>query len=415
MLLVSVVYHTYSYKKYAKARDLAFVLIAVFAALFTLASNIYVLVSFYLVFFFFELGEVKMKSGTGWYRASLKLLSKRQYLYLIFTLTGSAAISFIAYLPTLDDLLNNRFVDNQPDDTLFVLKTRLVDVSIYLFSKRWLLLPFLLAAPYLVLSSKSVKNLRLLVTLSASIMLPFVLAVLHGTSPYERTFVVIAPIFSLVMAMVIYNTISHSKLSKKSETLTYSGLIIYLSLWAMVEIKANDQILVNNSRHGIKEQNIYRNFYHASNFNPNQISERLKILGADNTRTILVNEIDRVSLGYYLIKNEIKSSSPIATEPYITVRGDKQYDNRLLVQKVEDKHSEMSFTNFVYNQNESHVYNNHELMVFMESDNIQKDHLFMLTTDVKPLTESKIITSFYHIQLKDRTGFVHIYELVEKD
>lgn len=415
LLLTAIVFHTYSYIKFKKRHHLPIITLAIFCALFTLASNIYVVASFYLIFTINLVLQHKQKNRCSTGDAFIKTLKARAHIFLFIAVGTSLLLTLLAYLPTLDELLNNRFVENAPPDRFFVLNTRLIEVISYMFSYRWLL--FL--APIMLIYTQNKNGQKanfswFSLAILVSFLLPFVLSFLHNKAPYQRTFVVLAPFFNIFIAIIIGKSISLLSIRHTMRSLLYVSLVVYLSIWALMQIMSNDKNLVNKLQPAEKEQNIYRNYYQASNFIPDRISQHVASINTLKHAAILLDEIDRVSLVFYLERYNIPSTSLVRIDKKQSTQGDKTFNRLAIIQQSNADGGDVEFFSFPFNENDSQTTNPYDFMMGVNSDLRNGEVVHLLTANPDFSKESMFVRQFYNCELKDRTGFTHIYEISRK-
>ncbi len=413
LLLMMMIYHTYHYLQTGKVFHLSLIAFSIFGSLFTLASNIYIVGSFYIILLISVVLQQKRKNASSIADALISIAKERIHIYTFLAVALGLLITFLAYLPTLDDLLNNRFVDNSPSDRLFVLNTRLVEVMEYLFSYRW---PILLA-PAIILYSRIRKKTDfswLSLVLFTVVTLPFLLSFLHDKAPYQRTFVILAPFFNLFLGILIFKSLDIIHLSNKAKSAIHLGLVIYLSTWSFIEIESNDKQLLDGLREGRKEQNIYRNYYQASRFTPNQISRKVAALNSSKTSVLLLDEIDRVSLVFHLERFDIPSTSLVRIDNKQTKAQGNTFNRVAVIQQSREKNADVGFFSFPFNEENDTKTNKYDLMLGINTNLRNGEPVYLLTSSSKFLNESVFINQFYNVTLKDRTGFTHIYQIDRK-
>lgn len=343
MFLVMFVYYTWSFIQEKKYLYLIVASILVFTSLYTLPSNIY---------FFFGFGLI---IGVDWVIGLYSLKSrvdrrKHNKSYLHITIAGVIALllCYLAYTPVMENLLHNRFVEASPRKNAYVLNTIFPKVIKAFFSYRWLL--FLLPLPFIIFrkklrqqksSSKKNKALKLLFFF----VLPFVFSNIHNKQPFERTFVVLAPFFILFLSYYIIRILELFKHKTMLVSSLRYTILIYLCSTALYQLHANENILEQNLQEGKREQNIYRNYYLAENFQPNKVAQTLSKRN-DNTQVLLVDELDRVSFTFYLKKQNIASQAIIKIRDKKQVLNGKKSTHLAMIQNSGDKESTIKYQQF---------------------------------------------------------------------
>jgi hypothetical protein len=291
-------------------------------------------------------------------RVSLRAIVCHRDFWLLAALAVGTMAAFLAYLPVLDQLLHNRFVTDTPANRWFVLSNRLPEVLHHFLSGRYLLPLLILPGLYWGLThrgrfARARSNVAAptaghpqiggrfsdshsgdphpvdggfeilpernpfgnasrstIVTLLALGLVPFLLSFLRNDVPFQRTFILLAPVYALLFAVAIEEF--RNKLSRGTPGRLAAWMPFWVALYsavttAVMHVRLQDRLeeaLVLNRR----EQNIYANFYQASGFRPLDAARALAAeLNEKPGLVLMANELDRVAWTFYLQKFDVPS------------------------------------------------------------------------------------------------------------
>lgn len=253
-------------------------------------------------------------------RVSLRAIARHRDFGLLVALAVGTVAAFLAYLPVLDQVLHNRFVTDTPANRWFVLASRLPEVLHHFLSGRYLLVLLILPGLYWGLNRSGFQRLpqrdrvgimsrSTFATLLALGLVPFLLSFLRNDVPFQRTFILLAPVYALLFALTIEEF--QCRISGKARRLRSwmpLGVALYCAgTLAVMHVRLQERLeeaLDENRR----EQNIYANFYQASGFRPLEAARALAAeLNEKPGLVLMANELDRVAWTFYLQKFDIPS------------------------------------------------------------------------------------------------------------
>ncbi|HAD13809.1 MAG TPA: hypothetical protein DCF33_15390 [Saprospirales bacterium] len=189
----------------------------------------------------------------------------KAFLLLFGLLVAGAALAVVAYLPVMDQMQNSEyFAAGKSFQGEHFQKFGLV--FSHFFSGRWLLLPVLIAGTYLGWRQGNVLR-KQFGWLYLVLLLPFLFSALRGDMPPERIYLVLLPVFSLLVAASIH--VSFSQLQASYKTLAYSLLLLYSAFSYGLGVYQVRKYL----REGMDQENHYypglNHNYYQHYFNPN--------------------------------------------------------------------------------------------------------------------------------------------------
>jgi hypothetical protein len=360
MLLVTIIYHSWNYIDHKKTIDLIVLPLLIFSLLYTIPSNVYALLALSITIlvdwkirrnlFQNKLKLKKNKSRKQKQQSSVFQNIDRTFLLLVLVSLIGIVFCYVAYTPVMDDLLNNRFVNPEPKDRLLVLNTFLPDIFFSFLSARWLLL-LLIPVSILIWRKTSITEtppnkyrLWYLIIIQLS---PFFFLAIHNKIPFQRTFVVLVPIFALTISILIIEFIQRVKSNHK--VLILFLLSVYMITTSFIEINHNNEQLNLNLTNEYREQNIYRNYYLSQNFKPHDIAQKITQINKTNSPVLMLDELDRVSLTFYFKKYDIESLGIVKLERKSTIIGNQNYSHQALIQKSNGKNKDIQYMNFSCN------------------------------------------------------------------
>jgi hypothetical protein len=311
LLAAGLAYHTWSAEERQSWTHLLLISIATFGILYVIPSNIYfaaalgVLVAWRAVW----PADESEKQRPLWRRRGVLALA---------ALGTGFLLALLAYLPVLTDLINNRFAEASPDEFGFVLFRRLPQVALGLVSMRYLLIPVVLGGFFFALrkGESRLPGSEKAAILIALLFLPFLFSFLRNDEAFQRTFIFLAPIFSLALgAGVFWCLKSFGKLASTKDLL--SGLIAVYAFgtlgFAHVAVQGK---LRENLRSGIREQTILANYHQFSGFRPSDVAMELaRVHEVQPGPVLVVDGLDPVALGHYLLAEDLSSTAILRVRP----------------------------------------------------------------------------------------------------
>jgi len=294
LFLVMLVFYSMKYVKSNDSYSKTLIVLCSFLLLYTLPSNLYFLVSIWVLNLYFWI----------YYKRKDLTLSKKHFNVLVCIGIGSV-LALLFYLPIIDQVVNNKYSSRSVKGVFQVVYT-LKSILIGFLSKRYFLLFLVIPGVYLFLKEFNKKNLFWY--LIFILFLPFLFSFLHQKNAFQRVFIPLAPIFSIVMAL----SISYL-LSKVPNSKIRNAILLILSVYCVSvfvkEIKNNYHTISKNMiDNEILIQNSYQNYYLGSFFKQDNVA---KLLNAEynNAPVFIFNHIDTPSTELYLRKYDIPFST----------------------------------------------------------------------------------------------------------
>lgn len=425
MFFVSmVIYHGWSYVESRKLPHVIITGMVSFFLLYTIPSNVY---------FLFGLSAV---IGIDWllqFRTSSKPVEDKKgkkkkvkgpslfsfpHLWILAAIGIGAGITFLAYQPVMEQLLDNRFVSKAPPERAFVLTTVFPSVMKAFFSFRWLLLIPILGGILFWLTKKDLEFDRgKLTQILVAFILPFLFLFIHEKVPFERTFIQLAPVFAILLAGISALFLKGLKLNDTIKQGIVALLAVYCIgnyVWQDSEINAHlDKNLERNKR----EQNIYKAFFLADNFQPHNAVKEFLELNDTNSAVMLVDELDRVSYLYYLEKYDIVSYAIIKIQQRPMEAQGRKFTHVGMFQKSQGKGKKPGFQQIPANLDQNNKKINDYLLLTNVVSQIERGKNLYLFTGFPRKAEKAMQTFFkdrFVLNRLNEPGFSNLYRVEPK-
>ena len=431
MFTVMLIFHAWNYFDGKKKIDVVVVSLLVFLLLYTTPSNVYFLGALCVTILFNwkrerSLLREQIKSNKQKKKKQQKSLSvsifkelNKTYFKLGLAVLVGMIFTYIAYLPVIENILNNRFVSNAPEERGYVL-TELLPIILQSFiSARWFLLLLViivfLPSKFKLKAESEIRSLSMhrIISLIFMFLLPFLFAFIHNKLPFQRTFVLLAPVFAILLSIGIIQLIERLKFRKNYQPLLFLVVAIFLGVTGFRELNKNDKILKSNLQSEIREQNIYRNFYLAKDFTPHDVAKKLAKINRTGAPVLLLDEIDRVSLVFYLEKYDLLSQLVIRIQKQnVNVKGQK-FNHVGLIQKSVGKNQDIEFMKVPSNLSMGAKLNPYLLLLSLNRQSTFDKHI-LLSAYPNRVNEFIEETDQFKFTEIDKSSFVGIYEVENK-
>ena len=426
MFTVMLIFYIWKYLQDNKKKYAVFVSILVFCLLYTTPSNIYFLGALCITILFDwkrdrsdikqEIESTKKKKKKQQFLPVFQTVNRTYFKIGLAILVGMI-FTYIAYLPVMENMLNNRFVDKVPGERTFVLTELLPNILMSFFSVRWFLFLFaiivFLPSRFKLKLKVDISSKRKILALVMMLLLPFLFAFMHNKLPFQRTFILLVPVFSLLLSIWIIQLIERLNLKNNHQYLLFLIVSIYLGFTSYMELNRNDEILKTNLQSEIREQNIYRNFYLAQDFNPHDIAKEIAKIKSTKSPVLMVDELDRVSLVFYLEKYDIQSQTIIRIQKNNTNVKGQNYHFVGLIQKSAGKNQDINYMKIPCNLSLDTKLNPYLLLLSLNSQTTFKKHILLSAFPNRVKEFKKKIDRFKFKEL-DKKSFVGIYEVENK-
>jgi hypothetical protein len=140
------------------------------------------------------------------------------------------------------------------------------------------------------------------------LLLPFVFSFLRNDEAFQRTFLFLAPIVALALGAGATWCLKGfvGRLQTRAILTLFVAAYAFGTLgFAHVTVQTK---LEENLRSGVKEQNLLSNYYQFRGFRPSRVAREVAGLHREAPGPILlVDELDPVALGYYLLDQHLNS------------------------------------------------------------------------------------------------------------
>ncbi|MDO5970767.1 glycosyltransferase family 39 protein [Flavivirga aquimarina] len=290
--LIMVVYHTWAFIEKRKNRDSVFIVISSVLLIYTIPSNIYMLGSLLIALVLFFIYH--KKRYRSWSKA---------YFNPITLIVLGIIICTIFYLPILKNIIFNKFSSRDASSVFYSLGL-IPKLFLAFLSKRYLLIILFIIGSWFIIRGSKKKEKQLFTLFLFLFLFPFILSFLHQKFPFQRVFVSLSPIFSVLITIPIIKLTQ--KIPNSSFTVFCTFIIpIYCASVFLNEMKNNDiEISDKLVNRGEIAQNIYLNYYLSDSFNQKETMKHLKSISG-NKMVILYNQIDLPSTHLYLSMNKV--------------------------------------------------------------------------------------------------------------
>ncbi|MAZ73963.1 MAG: hypothetical protein CMC70_12540 [Flavobacteriaceae bacterium] len=294
LLLVMLVYYGWSFKQNNRKRTMVLLAILSTLLLYTIPSNLYVLVAFcgaIAVSGFFALKEKD--------HLVFKNCSK-----IIGAVIIGVIFAVILYLPIWEELVYNKFSNRSASGYFLSFKILLLSLPQFL-AKRYALLLLFVPGLFVVFKMKNNKMKQHYVALLVLFMSAFIVSFVHQKSPYARVFIPLAPVFVLLLVIPIINLLK--KLPEKISLGLQIAVCLYCTGVFIFEVKTNDVVIAQNLiNKNYVSQNLYENYYLAQFFRQDEVITQL----SSNYRgepIVMFQQRDIPSTSLYLKKHQLSA------------------------------------------------------------------------------------------------------------
>ncbi len=318
LLAAAILFHVSSFAAKPGKFHAAMTVLSAFMLFYTIPSNAYFIISL--------LAVIGLEYGTRRFinfPAANGFSGKPALLGLLFISLGSL-FAFIAYIPLLKQILGNSFITQTAENRFFVLGSLFPGVTSMLLSGRYLIAAAV-AAGLVILAFRALKTRVVsgaaigFIRLALLYTIPFIVSFARNDMPFDRSFVMLAPIFVLLSASGIALFIASLPPIAKIGRIVSIVTVLYCLVsfgWMMASIQ---EVLKNDITAGTRHHDLLRVEYLSRLSTP---YEDLKVLAAEYKKNpcpiIIVGNVDRPAVycyldklnvsGYYAIPNIVADS-----------------------------------------------------------------------------------------------------------
>lgn len=286
---IMLMYHVWNFILHRSRKDPYLIVISTALLLYTIPSNLYALAA--------------IMGGVGMlflYTFFIDRAKSTPYFKVILLMILGLSLAFVLYTPVLEDVVSNRFVTETPENRFYALGLVPHIMASFLSGRLLLLIP-VMSGLWLAFKHRDVKTLTNLAVLLFALTVPFILAFIHQKLPFQRVFVPLAPLFSLLVSGTVCICI-HQVQNPKAKTAFLAAIYIYCFGTFIHEMdKNNTDVKTEFVDQGTILQDMYQNYYLSDFFDQKQSMQILKEATAGGSMPVFVlNQIDRPSTNLYL-------------------------------------------------------------------------------------------------------------------
>lgn len=319
--MAKAIYYIWSYDERPSVLNSIMTVFSIFGLMYAIPSNIYFVLSLGIIYslkWFINLR--KDETGNESEKGITKWVKNPKFYLLLFIGLGTV-FAFLAYLPILEDILNERHLQQLKGQSFYshTLSKVIPFVVFYILSYRFLFiipLIFIVSALYRHFKRKewSENDTRLLV-LFLVILVSFGISLARGDKPHQRTFIPLAVVFSILFGSASYSYLNSLKWFKSKELVSFFTIFIY----CVISFIYCDG-LIQRSLHkaiisGEKTYNMFYNFYQSEEYGMENLDQLIEEVNKTGYPVLMAREIDRVAEGEYLLKNNILYYSTVWAKP----------------------------------------------------------------------------------------------------
>jgi len=300
LFAIILLYNTWSYFKDPKKKYFIGISCFTFLLLYTIPSNVYFILPLGLVWFFYWFDSIYLKIRCQ-KKTNAQEAKKIKILFQLLLAFGiGGLISFLAFSPVLEQLLNNRWVTRVPKNRFFVIEELLPLLTDYFLSGRYLLLPIFFMGTLLLFKHQK-KFSQIWCVFVIIYILTFIVSFARNDLPFERTFAVLFPIFTLIISIPI-GVLINSWDGQKLRQFGVSVLTIYCLITCYVEFHHIQKTLENNLILGKRFSGNYYNYFQADNYNPRATGALINNYYQKNPHPVLLvrHALDMTAQAEYL-------------------------------------------------------------------------------------------------------------------
>ncbi len=290
LFFIMLLFHSWKFIKDYGKYQIPIIITTSLLLLYTIPSNIYLLVTLLLI--------ITMIFGVNIRRKSIAV---KKYKQLILFISSGILLAIILYLPILKDIVSNKFASQTNDDVFHSLKL-IPQLSTAFLSKRFFLVPLVFGGIYLLVRQSDQDRKNIYLVLISIFLIPFILSFFHQKLVIDRVFIPLNPVFTLIVVIPIAYLFQFIKNRNFFAFVSVIFAICCLVNFYFEKNKIGTQVESDLLKLGQLDQSIYQNYYLADIFQPeNAISSII-----DKYRHLpiyMYKQMDYPSNAFYLAVN----------------------------------------------------------------------------------------------------------------
>lgn len=289
---------------------------SLFGLLYAIPSNIYFVLSLGIAYAlkWYFISRKKEVSEVG---STIKNWFVNKRFYILLIIGFGTMLSFVAYLPILDDLLNERHLQQLKGQSFYEynLKEIIPFVLYYILSYRFLLvIPFIVIVFKLVSHAKKREWTReddMLLMMISLVLLSFLISLIRGDKPHQRTFTPLTVVFSILFGGSVYTYFQDFKWLSARNQLSFFIVFFYCISSFFFCDNLIQKTLHKSIISGNKVYNMFYNFYQSKDYGMRNLDLLIEQANVTKYPIIMTKEIDRVAEGEYLLKHNLEYYSTV--------------------------------------------------------------------------------------------------------
>ncbi|MEI6815798.1 MAG: glycosyltransferase family 39 protein [Bacteroidota bacterium] len=302
LLFVLLANHILNFIKSSKSFHLAYIVFISTLFIYTIPSNLYFVLTVLMILGAYWIGQSKVDQSAN------STINKRNCIYLMMAIIAGTVVAIGLYIPMIRQVFFNEFVVGGTIHPR--LKWKLISsVFIYFISGRYLFLLMMLVP--IMMFKHFIKDQFIALTvlmLTAMCTLPFLISFLIGDDPPDRVFVILIPVFSVLMAVLVHRTLI---LLLQTETLNAKVMLVlffYCLITFMNEQNKISNYLMDDLKNGRKSQDIHYSFY-LHHYHPRDVIKEY-IADGNRDKLLVIKDCEMHDFPVYLDKFNVHYFMP---------------------------------------------------------------------------------------------------------
>ncbi len=314
--MAMLIYFLWSQERKSSIVSSFMIVFSAFGILYAIPSNIYFVLSlviYYVIVWILDARKKQIKQELSFIDSWVK---NNKFFILVFLGLGSI-LAFLAYLPILDLILNERHLQQLKGKSFYehTLTKVIPFVLHYILSYRFLfIIPFFIVVSVLIGKSRK-KSLneedKKMIFLIAIILLSFGISLARGDRPHQRTFAPLAVVISLLLGGSTSYVFNSIKALKGKELISFFIVFVYCLGSFVFCDNLIQKTLRKNIIQGKKVYNMFYNFYQSREYGMKNLDILIQDAQSTGHPILMAKEIDRVAEGEYLLKNNLNYLSTV--------------------------------------------------------------------------------------------------------